>query len=234
MNLFFVEAGVERNNFQKKWELSYISLFSLVFCVGFGLYIGQDINYDLRNYHLYTVYALLYNRLTWDVAASQLQTWTNPLGSILQYAIIMNLSPVTGTVLLSILSVPCIVAVYFISKILFLPLSINNGRAAFIINISSTIAAAVAPIFVSEIGTSLNDNIVSFFILLAILFSIFRDRQIFFSFWAGVSLGFAADIKLTSAVYVVGFAVAIILRRPLRFLGRRYRQPADSFYRSCR
>src|SRR5450755_4444839 len=46
-----------------------ISVFSL----------GQDVNWDLRNYHFYNAWAFIHDRLGWDLAPAQLQTFHNPL-----------------------------------------------------------------------------------------------------------------------------------------------------------
>src|SRR5579862_4148810 len=55
----------------------------LCLCLGVGasvsLFLGQDDNWDLRNYHLYTGYSGLHDRLSIDLAAACLQSWMNPL-----------------------------------------------------------------------------------------------------------------------------------------------------------
>src|SRR5438067_7239599 len=40
--------------------------------------VGQDENWDLRNYHLYNGYAALHGRFHTDLAAASLQSWINP------------------------------------------------------------------------------------------------------------------------------------------------------------
>jgi hypothetical protein len=40
--------------------------------------LGQDTNWDLRNYHLYNGYAALTGRLDRDIAPAQIQTYLNP------------------------------------------------------------------------------------------------------------------------------------------------------------
>jgi len=41
-------------------------------------HLGQDVNWDLQNYHLYDPYAWLHDRLTLDIAPAQMQSWHNP------------------------------------------------------------------------------------------------------------------------------------------------------------
>ena len=57
-------------------------LLLLFFQIGFGfwaVYCGKDINWDLQNYHFYAPYALLNNRIGWDIAPGQLQSYLNPI-----------------------------------------------------------------------------------------------------------------------------------------------------------
>ena len=45
---------------------------------GIALVLGQDSNWDLRNYHWYDAYALLHGRLGQDMGAAQIPTFYNP------------------------------------------------------------------------------------------------------------------------------------------------------------
>lgn len=53
-------------------------LVSLLLVLLATLVQGQDRNWDLRNYHLYTPSALMDGRIEQDIAAAQMQTWHNP------------------------------------------------------------------------------------------------------------------------------------------------------------
>ena len=49
--------------------------------LGFGfysIYLGQDTNWDLMNYHLYNPYAYINDRLSLDLAPAGIQTYFNP------------------------------------------------------------------------------------------------------------------------------------------------------------
>src|ERR1043166_9908787 len=61
----------------------------LILClVGAGILswrLGQDANWDLKNYHLYNAYALLAGRWGIDFIPASLQTFFNPLADIPYY-----------------------------------------------------------------------------------------------------------------------------------------------------
>ncbi len=68
-----------------------------------GLYvigIGQDTNWDLRNYHFYNPFAYLTGRMGYDVAVSHVATYYNPLLYIPFYYAVTGLPPkVVGFIL---------------------------------------------------------------------------------------------------------------------------------------
>lgn len=209
--------------FQKREAYIVLGL-ALTFCIVYGLTEGQDVNWDLRNYHLYNVYALLHGRLDLDVAPAQLQTWTNPLGSLLAYFVVLHIKPIIGSVILSSLSALNIWMIYLIARNVFRPLSAHNGYAARWLVILAIVPAALGPVFMSVIGTTFNDNFVAFCILTSLYFSLKLDLRTRNYVFAGAFLGLAAAIKLTAAIYIAGYAVAVILVNPKGF----YRQALAS------
>ena len=52
------------------------------------LVLGQDANWDLQNYHFYNAWAYVHDRLGWDLAPAQLQTFHNPLVDLPFYAMV--------------------------------------------------------------------------------------------------------------------------------------------------
>src|SRR6187431_2059507 len=78
-------------------RLSWIFHLALLttLCVGAGLYSvskGTDANWDLKNYHLYSAYAFVNNRLFFDIAPSQLQTYLNPTLNLITYYFMVMLN----------------------------------------------------------------------------------------------------------------------------------------------
>jgi hypothetical protein len=66
-------------------------LFGLV-----SIVLGQDVNYDLRNYHFYNAYALLNSREEIDLLPGQLQSFHNPLLDLPALSLDRQLAPVVG------------------------------------------------------------------------------------------------------------------------------------------
>jgi hypothetical protein len=66
----------------------------LLFGLG-ALLLGQDASWDLRDYHYYNPYAFLNNRMSFDVAPAQLQTYYNPI-FIYTFLLYGKLSPSSG------------------------------------------------------------------------------------------------------------------------------------------
>ena len=50
--------------------------------------LKQDVNWDLQNYHFYNAWAFVHQRLGWDIAPAQLQTYHNPLLDLPYYAMV--------------------------------------------------------------------------------------------------------------------------------------------------
>lgn len=56
------------------WLIGLMVLFGFV-----SLREGLDVNWDLKNYHLYNAYAFMNDRLGHDIAPAQMQTYFNPI-----------------------------------------------------------------------------------------------------------------------------------------------------------
>ena len=82
-----------------------ITLFLFFICLGGGLslFLGQDVCFDLQNYHLYIPYAFLHGRMGTDIIpAGALHTFFNPLldvPSFLLFSYLNNWPLVTGFVM---------------------------------------------------------------------------------------------------------------------------------------
>ena len=55
--------------------------------------MGQDANWDLRNYHFYNPYSFIYGRMDFDVLPSQVANFYNPLLYVPFYYAVDLLSP---------------------------------------------------------------------------------------------------------------------------------------------
>jgi hypothetical protein len=85
-------------------EAVLVMFASAAFTAAYALWMGQDTNWDQRNYHVYTVHAWLRGRTFSDLAPAQLQTWLNPLPHLLQYLLIQTTPPVMAGLVMGALA----------------------------------------------------------------------------------------------------------------------------------
>jgi hypothetical protein len=169
------------------------------------LAIGQDCNWDLRNYHLYNPHAWWTGRYALDIAPAQLQTWHNPFLDLPLYA--LDRMGASGFTISLWLLVPAVVS-------LRLLLSISDRMAlspatpmhwAFVAAIAVSGATAVM-----EMGSSYNDWFVAASVLAAIrlLLDDPRGDRILPTLLAGLCLGGMSGLKLAMAPFCIAMAVA--------------------------
>ena len=98
-------------------------LFGLI-----SVWMGQDIGWDVKNYHLYNGYAFLRGRLDVDVQPAQLQSYFNPLLDAAVYITIEALPPIVVGFILGAIHGLNFVLIYRIAQSAFFGLS-EKGRA---------------------------------------------------------------------------------------------------------
>lgn len=207
---------------KKYKKLGIISLL-IFFCFGIiSLYLGQDYNWDLVNYHYYDAYAFLNNRIGYDFAPAQIQTFHNPTLYIPVYWLIKFFPPRAVGFILGGIQGLNIVIVYYLS--LFILGKAKRIRNHTLLLFLVVIACASSPIFLSEIGTTMGDNVLSLFILLSLLL-IFRaisksEMSCGMLLVAGILMGCSMGLKLTNISYVIGAigALAILSIGPNFFI----------------
>jgi len=194
------------------WKPPVITaLFFVLLALGLQ---GQDANWDLRNYHLYTPSALMDGRYGGDIAAAQLQTWHNPALDF-PFAWMVK-AGLPGWAVSLWLALPAFIAVLFALRLLDLlwPERRSVTRTA-IAGLTAVAGAAVMP----SIGTTFNDAFVAAGMMAALWWAVdSRGRRGPWAIWliAGVFAGAAAGLKLTGTLYCAGFIGAALLGGPLR------------------
>ena len=83
---------LEERKFRKYGAFAFVMLFALAFGA-LSVRLGQDANWDLKNYHLYNAYELLHGRLRLDLNAGGFQSLFNPLPDLPYYALALQLFP---------------------------------------------------------------------------------------------------------------------------------------------
>jgi hypothetical protein len=219
------EGGVESGTpfLQKAGALWLLCCF---LAVAAGLILGQDANWDLRNYHFYNPYAWLNNRYDIDIAPAQIQTWHYPLADIPYY--LFARAGVSSWISTSVLALPAAVALYVVARIyaLLVP-GVQRGWIIFALLLVALTGTAGLPV----IGSTMSEwHTVALF--LGAMWLLLKPHPDESDDWmrfvfAGALGGAAVGFKLTAAVYAIGLAAMVLalpgpaatrLRR-LAFLG---------------
>lgn len=175
-----------------------------------SLLLGQDDNWDLRNYHLYNPYALLNGRVGADMA--QWQSYFNPALDLLYYGLLQALpAPLVGFVM-GWLHGLNFVLVLAIARLLLAP---GRARPRLLLALAGTLGAG----FLSELGNSMGDNTVALLVLGALYLVLARWERLQrggagalgVALLAGLVLGAGAGLKLTNAVYAVALCLTLLL-----------------------
>lgn len=170
---------------------------------------GQDINWDLQNYHLYNPYAFLHNRLTLDLAPAGLQSYFNPYLDLIVYGLWQLLPPIVVGALLGFVHGCNFLLLYQIAGAA-LPDSARRQRIAWWLAVAGVASVG----FISELGVVMHDNLVSLPILAALLL-VLREingaGRAQMLVWAGVMAGVASALKLVVGVYALTLCLSMLV-----------------------
>ncbi|MRW93932.1 hypothetical protein GJ699_28475 [Duganella sp. FT80W] len=173
---------------------------------------GQDDGWDMRNYHLYNVHALLNDRIGWDLAPAGFQSYFNPTLDLPYYYLHQWLPPRAVGFVLGALHGLGFVLLLGIARQL---LGASAPRRLIVL---LAIAGTCAPGFLSELGNSMGDNL-SALPALAALYILLRQwetlpqwggRAALALLGAGLGMGLSTGLKLTNAVYAVALCLALL------------------------
>jgi hypothetical protein len=196
--------------------LSNSFFWAIVYFIALGtlsVILGQDVSWDLRNYHFYNPYMLFTGRFKYDILPAQIQTFFNPL-----------------------LDIPFFVAVYYLKLppilIGFLIGGFHGLNQCFVhlivdrslfkvptfYRVTLSVLAAITSIsgaaFISELGTSIGDSTTSVIILAGLFLIIDRlahegTISPWIAIFSGLLFGLGAGAKLTNALFCISLLVAI-------------------------
>ncbi len=178
--------------------------------------LGQDCNWDLRNYHFYNAYSFLYGRLTFDIVPAQIQSFHNPLLDLPFYWMITHIPPILYGFLVGGVQGINIWLIYKITYFILIDLSETKRR---LVSLSAGITGYLGAANISELGTTFHDNVTSLFILGGLLLfvsSVLKNRAhtICLSrvkvIAAGFLMGLATGLKLPAAIYSPAFALSLL------------------------
>jgi hypothetical protein len=175
---------------------------------------GGDASWDMRNYHLYGPFALLYKEFGTDIAPAHMQTFLPPTLDLIYYGLarFISLTPVLNAVLALPQAVAAVMA-FALSWRLVQP----QGRAECTALGLLGAVAATGTAALTTIATSMSEILPVVFMLGAWLTLVRPDLDTLPSFrrlfGAGLLVGTACGLKLTLTFATVAF-VAILLLLP--------------------
>jgi hypothetical protein len=177
--------------------------------------VGDDVNWDWRNYHAYDVWATINHRHDIDVIPAGFQTYFNPLIYYPVYLLRQLTSPLSTGLIVGAVHGLNLVAIYSLTRALL-------GSAANAVCLAaSCVLAAFGPMTLVEVGTSFADIVLSLPIITALIFMTSSDpKRPKLYILAGALIGASVGLKLTNVVFALGLAAAAIAAaRPLAALG---------------
>ena len=200
--------------------MNVIILLAVPLC--FGLYsviLGQDTNFDLRNYHLYNPYAFLNGRLSFDLAPAGLQTYYNPFLDVAYFFAISHLRPRTVGFLIGFIQGLNFILVYSISNHV-----LKEHKWRNVYSLILAMGGLLSVGFLSEVGTIFNDSLIAVVLLLSLWMIIAyvdklkEDQRTFSSLLmcSGILAGIGCALKLTTSIYALAICLAI-LALPVRW-----------------
>nr|WP_315402264.1 glycosyltransferase 87 family protein [uncultured Duganella sp.] len=175
-----------------------------------SLLVGQDYNWDLRNYHLYNPFALLNGKIGYDLAPGQWQSYFNPTLDLLYYGLVMHLpAPLVGFLMGALHGVNFVLLAAIVLALLPAG-SAHPRRLALLL----ALAGCAGPGFLSGLGNTMGDNLTALGVLGALLLLLrqwprLRQGAPLAALGAGVLMGAAAGLKLTNAVYALALCLAL-------------------------
>jgi len=179
----------------------------------FGLmavWLGQDDGWDMRNYHLYNVHALMTGRIGFDLAPAGFQSYFNPTIDLPYYFLNRWLAPPLVGFVLGALHGLNFVLLAGIARELV-------GKHQRLVLLLAG-ACMFAPGFLSELGNTMGDNLTALFVLGSLYIVLrywdglpqWRAATALGMAGAGVLMGMSAGLKLTNATYALALCLALL------------------------
>ena len=186
----------------------------VTFAMVLGWQLGQDANWDVRNYHLYNAFMWLAGRFERDVHVAGVQTFLNPVLDLPFYFAVtkFNVAPIAYGLALSAIHG---VVLFFVHRITALVLASHGWMWAALGGTIAAMTTARGAAFYSEIGSTLGDNTVAVLVLGALTLLVANAQAgragiMRASRRAGLAAGLAAGAKLVAGIYVFGLLVAVL------------------------
>ncbi|OFA02585.1 glycosyltransferase 87 family protein [Duganella sp. HH101] len=189
-----------------------------------SLLLGQDDNWDLRNYHLYNPFALLNGKLNVDLAPGQWQSYFNPTLDLVYYGLLRALpAPLAGFAMGALHGLNALLVLAIARRLLAhlpqagaqrLPLSLPLS-----VPLLLALAGCMGCAFFSQLGNSMGDNLTALCVLGALALALRHwealaragGRGLALALLAGLVMGAGTGLKLTNATYALALCAALLM-----------------------
>jgi len=178
-----------------------------------ALSMRQDINWDLRNYHLYNPFAWLNGKVGLDLAPAQMQTYFNPTIDLLYYGLISIFPPrVSGFIMGTIHGLNFVLLATIAREVLG-PHPAGRQRLPLWLAFAGLLGVG----FIAQIGNTMGDNLTALFVLGAVLLvlrhwrAVTRGEGAATLLLAGVVMGLGIGLKPTNGIYAPALCLALLL-----------------------
>ncbi len=202
----------------KARRLALFFLWIAPFCVGaLALFLGQDANWDFRNYHWYNAYAALTGREGFDMLPSQIPSFYNPALDIPFYLLATAVPPRVAYFVLATVQGLNLVLLFMLAHAV---LMIANPRNKVLTCAGLAVLGLLSGEGIALIGTTFYDNVTSLgFFASALLMVRFWEpmfaaktcRAIGLAALCGLPAGLMMGLKLPFVAFCVGLCFAPLL-----------------------
>ncbi|MCC6469577.1 MAG: hypothetical protein IT563_14740 [Alphaproteobacteria bacterium] len=199
------------------WAVYALAVAVPVACGFVSVWLGQDANWDLRNYHFYNAYALLHGRRGFDLAVAHHATFYNPLSDLPFYALVTTLPPrAVGFAMGLLHGLNFIVLLALAWRLLATARPVVRRWAS----VATALLGMAGAMAVSELGTTFHDNLISLFTLGSLLGLVLYYRHLVESpagkalavaAATGLLAGLGAGLKQPAIVFAIGACAALLL-----------------------
>lgn len=184
------------------WPVALLPAY-LVVGASLSVWLGQDANWDLLNYHLYNGAALLRGRFEQDLLAAGLQSYLNPLLDAVYAGLALGPLATHPRALAAAMGLWFGLALYLAARLAML---LHGARPVSVI--AAVLLGATGVAMISQVGTTTGE-VPAAAVMLGGLFVLLRGppsaaRLIA----AGALFGAAAGLKLTAIVYAPAVCLA--------------------------
>lgn len=205
-----------------------VDLLLLALCVAVAgavsVQLGQDVNWDLQNYHYYIGWAWWNDHRAYahDIAAAQLQSYHNPLLDLPFY--LMVNAAWSPPVIAFVLAVPAGIAAFLLIKTVPLLFGDLPRQERFLASLCAVAIGLTSAMGVGVLGTTMNEwpgaalMMAAVYVLVRALVrapgaAIPKAALIV----SGLLAGFANGSKFTYGVFAVGLCLGILWRGPIKW-----------------